>query len=913
MTEETAEANLHRRRMPLLAGVGMLVLALLCGLWVATVLEANRLQAQREAASLALDADAATLQRELEQGRSAAYLLAATLDAAQGDLGALMGIIPTTFAHYNQVDTIIVAQDATVLIVSGRGDTPRIVTQVLADSVPRPDDGAGEIDRHLIVRGLFAGSEEPLLVAQKSVVSNSPVVSDLSVLVVVRLRNVVASTVAGDLSHLDFGYAVWEDTPAEAGTLLIAPPHPLLDPVAATVPLEGLTLRLEAAPNGGWPRSIFFARDLLVAVLVALMLGRLVTGILRRPDELQQEIARRTATLAQTTRQLEAEIVERRQIEDALRRSEARLRAIIESAADGILTFDADGLIEGYNPSACRILGIDAGALVGMRIQELVPPDERTTFAGFLERLTSGDGENDAPWLYEVRGIGRNAVDVRIAFGRAPVGEGWLFTAILHDLTETRRAEELLRAVHERLYYVISKAPVVVFAFDANGIFTLSEGSGLGVIGRSRGEMVGRSIFEVYHDNPAVLHAVHEVLDGKPQNLEVQEGRVVFDSWYFPTLDREGHVTGVTGVAHDVTRRKQAEDALTSVLDTVGDSVVVADELGQIVMANRQVEGVFGYRPDELIGRNIAELAAPHFVAAQEGGMPSFRTDENGLAFNRRLQIEGLHRSGRIFPMEIFVGKTQIGSQLHFTASLRDITQEKELEKLRDDFISAVSHELRTPLASVMGWLETLLEGRPGPLTETQVRFLKIAYASAERLNRQVEEILTVSRINRGTLRLEKLPFDPSQAVSAAVDMLDSIAAERDIAIIVNDNWPQRAMVVGDRDRFDQVLANLLSNAVKFSPNGGVVEVRSDKVNEEWRLEVADHGIGIPQDELPRIFQRFYRGSNATQAQIQGTGLGLYICKAIVEGHEGRIGIQSDVGVGTKVWFSVPVATDGGI
>ncbi len=608
-----------------------------------------------------------------------------------------------------------------------------------------------------------------------------------------------------------------------------------------------------------WQETGDARHGLLIFGLVAAGVTQLVYCAVWRPARMRQEVARQTEARAITMQRLEAEIVERRQAEADLRRSEARLRAIIMGAADGIITFDQTGAILDCNPSACRILTGGSRGIEGECLWDILPHAQHAAFAAQLAQLDARDAETPVPLIFDARGIGGADVDVTIALGRAPALNGWMYTAVLRDVTTTRRAEAMLRAAHDRLYKVISNAPVVVFAVDAEGIFTLSEGSGLAKIGREPGEVVGRSIFDVYPDRPEISQAIRAALTGLPQTRELQFPRVVYDVSYLPIWDGDGRVTGVMGVAHDVTRRKQAEDALTSVLDTVGDSVIVADEDGEIVMANRQVEDVFGYWPDELVGRNILELAAPHLVAAGEVGMARFQVSGEGPVFNRRLQMEGLHRSGRIFPVEVFVGKTQIGGLPHFTASIRDVTQDRDLEKLRDEFLSTVSHELRTPLASIMGWLETVLEGRPGTLNDTQTRFLSIAYASAERLNRLVEEISTASRLERGPLHLEKAPFDPSEALSAAVDMLDGIAAERDIAIIINDNWPQQATLDGDRGRLDQVLANLLSNAVKFSPNGAVVEVRSDLVDGTWRLEVADHGIGIPRDEVHRLFQRFFR------------------------------------------------------
>jgi signal transduction histidine kinase len=236
----------------------------------------------------------------------------------------------------------------------------------------------------------------------------------------------------------------------------------------------------------------------------------------------------------------------------------------------------------------------------------------------------------------------------------------------------------------------------------------------------------------------------------------------------------------------------------------------------------------------------------------------------------------------------------------------RDITESKRLEQMKTEFIANVSHELRTPLASIMGFIETLLSGRPGPLTDVQERFLQNSFKSSERLRRLVEELLMVSRIQRGILRLERHPFLPVLAIRNVQDMVLPLASARSIVLHVHDEWPSEERFIADQDRLEQVMTNLVSNAIKFTPEGGEVWVHSQKQANDWRFEVQDQGIGIPKEDLPLLFRRFYRASNAVSAQIQGTGLGLYVCKAIIDQHGGQIGVESELDVGTNVWFVVP-------
>jgi signal transduction histidine kinase len=240
---------------------------------------------------------------------------------------------------------------------------------------------------------------------------------------------------------------------------------------------------------------------------------------------------------------------------------------------------------------------------------------------------------------------------------------------------------------------------------------------------------------------------------------------------------------------------------------------------------------------------------------------------------------------------------------------VRDITRRKEYERMRDDFVSTVSHELRTPLSAVMGWLETILSEKPGALNPVQKRYLSISYDSSLRLNKLIEDLLTVSRIQRGTMRLTNEEFDPTDVVSTVRQVTENIAKAKEIEVDYQHTLPSSIRCMGDSYRVEQVLSNFLTNAIKFSEAGMTIRVLSQQEENYWHVRVIDNGFGIPQAELSDVFQRFYRASNARTAQIQGSGLGLYVCQSIIEGHKGQIGIESVEGVGTTAWFSLPILT----
>jgi len=242
-------------------------------------------------------------------------------------------------------------------------------------------------------------------------------------------------------------------------------------------------------------------------------------------------------------------------------------------------------------------------------------------------------------------------------------------------------------------------------------------------------------------------------------------------------------------------------------------------------------------------------------------------------------------------------------------AVLHDITREKEISQMKNDFVGHVSHELKTPLASITAYSEMLVDGEAAD-EETRREFYSVIQTQAKRLNRLIDDILNTSRIESGLIKINKEPINLAILIEEQLQMIRSYAEEKNIKVtrqkpIVFDQ------VNVDRDMISQVIVNLLSNAVKYTPSGGSVRVETkvDEVESLVRVSVADTGVGIPDDEIDHVFDKFYRvGVNKKQAK--GTGLGLNLVKQIVEKlHDGRVFVESQVGVGSTFGFELPLAT----
>jgi signal transduction histidine kinase len=230
-----------------------------------------------------------------------------------------------------------------------------------------------------------------------------------------------------------------------------------------------------------------------------------------------------------------------------------------------------------------------------------------------------------------------------------------------------------------------------------------------------------------------------------------------------------------------------------------------------------------------------------------------------------------------------------------------------EADRLKDEFVALISHDLRTPLTSIMGYLELVLDDHN--LSEEQRGYLSIVDRNADRLLRLVNDLLFVARLEAGQLDLHPAELDLAAVVRQSVAEAEPRAAARGVELACEAS--DVPAVNADKGRMFQLLDNLVSNAIKFTPEGGDVRVSLARVNGFVRLEVADTGIGVDADEQQRLFERFFRASTASDQQIPGTGLGLYIARAIVEAHEGSISVESVPGEGTSFRIDLPVERAG--
>ncbi len=336
---------------------------------------------------------------------------------------------------------------------------------------------------------------------------------------------------------------------------------------------------------------------------------------------------------------------------------------------------------------------------------------------------------------------------------------------------------------------------------------------------------------------------------------------------------------------------------LEAVFLSMFEGLMVVDSRGKVLLVNRSLAEMLKLK-EEPAGKRLIEvirnLEIQEIAEQVSRGESRVKSKEVTLFFPEEKII--LVNAAAVIEQNRVVGTVLV---------FHDVSELRKLEKVRSEFVANVSHELRTPIASIKGFTETLLEGALEE-KENAREFLQIILAEADRLAVLIKDLLDLSRMESGKFSLQPRPLCLQDIVSRVVERLEPQAKKR--SVIVKNIIPKTLpLVQGDEEKIAQVLFNLIDNSMKYSTAGGQVVLSAKEKKQEVEVSVADTGIGIPEDDLPRIFERFYRVEKARSRDMGGTGLGLSIVKHIVQAHGGQVGISSIPGDGTTVWFTLPL------
>ncbi|MCX5638298.1 MAG: PAS domain S-box protein [Planctomycetota bacterium] len=497
-----------------------------------------------------------------------------------------------------------------------------------------------------------------------------------------------------------------------------------------------------------------------------------------------------------------------------------------------------------------------------------------------------------------------------------------LVRTILYAL-ERKQAEEAIQISERNFRNVINRSADAIAVIDKGGIVLFINPAVQTLFGRNAEELLGKAFgFPIAVGDTTELEIIR-----KCRTKAIAEMRIVETNWQ----GKDAYIASL----RDITKRKATErklkkyrenlkvlvkerteevdaekELLSVTFSSMGDGVIVVDPEKRIILFNTVAETLAGWEFERVQDRPIDELfhvVNEHTREAVESPIDKVLRSgktEAGTDLDILLAMDGTERPISTIAAPI---RKNDGTIIGIVMVFRDVSREREIDRLKDDFISSVSHELRTPLTSIKAYTETILHDFDMP-EQTKLQFLGIIDEESNRLANLIEGLLEVSRLESGTVKISRDPVDITAVIGRVTSVLRPLADKKNIQLNVNVcGLP--GQLLGDESRILSAVTNLVNNAIKFTPEGGQVCVWAQQQAGELVIRVSDTGMGIPKEALPKIFDRFYRVHHPGK-QIQGTGLGLAIVKKIVALHGGRIEIESEVNQGTTFTVFLPLAAN---
>jgi PAS domain S-box-containing protein len=610
--------------------------------------------------------------------------------------------------------------------------------------------------------------------------------------------------------------------------------------------------------------------------------------------------------------------------------SGAKYSGLLEAAPDAMVVVNHAGKIVRLNVQAEKHFGYRHDELVGQKVKNIIPH-------GFAERLIADGTRTAAEALAQQIGMGielygrrKNGSDFPIEIMLSPLesAEGVLVTAAIRDVSVRKDAEKHLAQMEGRYRGLLEAAPDAMVVVNQGGEIVLLNVQAEKQFGYRRDELVGQKVKNIIPEG----FAERLIADGTrtaAEALAQQIGTGIelygrrkngsdfpIEIMLSPLESAEGVL--VTAAIRDISVRKDAEKHLAQMegryrglLEAAPDAMVVVNQSGEIVLLNVQAEKQFGYRRDELVGQKVKNIIPEGF--AERLVADALRSAEDALAqqIGTGIELNGRRKNGSDFPIEIMLSPLESADGTLVTAAIRDITTRKKaeadlLQKVEElnrsneelgQFAYIASHDLQEPLRMVASYTQLLSRRYKGRLDSDADEFISFAVDGASRMHRMIQDLLAYSRV--GTKGKDLLDASSEEALQQALMNLRG-AIEDSAALVTHDPLPA---VMADEMQLIQLFQNLVGNAIKYQ-NPGVPRVHVSAVKnggKKWIFSVQDNGLGIDSQYFEKIFGMFQRLHK--REEFAGTGIGLAICKKIVERHGGSISVESELGQGSTFRF----------
>ncbi|WP_353857651.1 PAS domain S-box protein [Azospirillum formosense] len=612
-------------------------------------------------------------------------------------------------------------------------------------------------------------------------------------------------------------------------------------------------------------------------------------------------------------------------------------------AGDVVALVAPDGRFAEVGAGSLRALGTPPEALLGTAMLDCVHPDDREKVVRCLARRDDEpSGDVIGPFACRLRhaagGWRHTEMTALRMTALSRLDDAGVRETLIHarDVTDRVEGEQRLRASEARYQTLARSAPVGLFETDRDGGIVSANPRFAAIVGLPPDALHGHAWRAALHpDDRPRLEAdwAEAVASGQPILLNVRfrgaDGTVTFALCQgSPLADADGRARGWVGTLTDMTEYVRTVDALlmaeartNAIVDAAADAIVTMDGEGIVHSFNPAAEAMFGIPAADMLWNRVDRLIPGIGALLQGGGLAVYQPGGEAHGAGAVQEAVAVRRGGDRFPIELSVSAVETGGRRVFTGIIRDITARKRSEsdliaakeaaesadRAKSTFLQVMSHELRTPLNAVIGFAQ-VIEMRLLGAAEVD-RYIDYAGSirqSGEHLLAIIDDILDITTIEAGGLRLNETPVDPSALVGEALNLVAIQSGKRGVPIHIDleDGLP---MLTGDALRLRQVLVNLLSNAVKFSNPGEPALIRAYRGGDGGlELSVTDTGIGIAADDLPKAMTPFVQVDQSMARRYEGMGLGLSISKRLVEAHGGTLRIASAPGQGTTVTVALP-------
>lgn len=494
----------------------------------------------------------------------------------------------------------------------------------------------------------------------------------------------------------------------------------------------------------------------------------------------------------------------------------------------------------------------------------------------------------------------------------------WLFKIKEDDLTYLKLKENETR--YRNLFENVVDAIITI---NVDGVIESFNSSAEKMFAYDRSEVIGRNVkmlmpepyqseHDTYIDNYINKGSAAKIIGIGREVYGKRKGGQIFP---IDLAVGEMQIDGkkiFTGIARDISDRRLAEQKirenalrLNAVVENVVDGIITIDVHGNIQSMNTAAENLFGYKREEMIGKNVKLFMPEPYRSEHDVFLRNYSQTGNAKVIGLGREVSGLRRDGSIFPMELAVGEVQLENERLFTGIVRDISERKRIEKMKNEFVSTVSHELRTPLTSIRGALGLLCSGVLGEITGEAQKMLHIANNNTQRLLLLVNDILDIQKMESNSVSFKFAPININEFLQKVIHDNHGLAEERNVQFKLHP-LQREAVVFADSERLMQVFNNLLSNASKFSPEGEKIDLTIGIDTGMVRVAVRDRGVGVPDKFRGKLFDKFTQLDSSDTRKLGGTGLGLSICKLIMEKHGGKIAYQPAEGSGSIFSIELP-------